>query len=162
MRFEKRPDELILRDDPKMIKISMDRKKIIGWHEDEFNNIIDEFDDNQIEICYREDDEEGFSFGGGFFVSTHDIHAMANCIRDVITTKRKEARCHSQGDIIRLYMGFDSQSDSFTISVGLIETLLGEYHITITKTGLSRDELEEYIQPFFIWEKEYPIVLEKQ
>lgn len=32
------------------------------------------------------------------------------------------------------------------------------HHITITKDRLSREELDEYIGPFFIWEEKYPIL----
>ena len=162
MRFEKEPDELVLLDGVKQIRLSMDHKKYIGWHEDEFNNIIDEYDDDQIEICYREDDEDGTGVGGGEFISTSDIQAMANCIRDVVSMNKAKANYHCQDDVIRLSIQYDARSNTFTFSVGLIETLLREYHITITKRGLSRNALEEYIQPFFIWENEYPIVCNKQ
>ena len=39
--------------------------------------------------------------------------------------------------------------------------LCWEYHISITKNNLTREGLDEYIKPFFIWEKEYPIVKEQ-
>ena len=159
MWYEKKlPDELVLRDGVKQIRLSMDHKKYLGWHEDSEGNFIDEFDENQIEICYREDDEEGWSAGGGRYISINDIQAMAESIRDVITMKKPDTEYHCQDDIIRVVLSYDPQSDSFTLTVGLIETLCGEYHITITKPGLSRDALDEYIQPFFEWEKNYPII----
>ncbi len=151
------PGELIIEDDKRQIILSMDDKKYLGWHEDESGEIIDEIDDNQIEICYREDDEDGWGVGGGEYFSTADIKAMADCIRSVIQLKQTRAEYSCQDDIFRLCIEYDPYNDRFSFTVALIETLMREYHIVITKSGLTRSALDEYIQPFFEWEKEYPI-----
>lgn len=158
MCLEKREDELVLDDGKKQIKLSMLDKKCIGWHQDSEGYIIDEYDDNQIEISYSEDDDEGWGVGDDEYISTNDIRSMAQCIRDVMALKKTKAEYQCQDDIIRISLSYDQQSNRFTITVGLIETLLREYHITITKSGLSRKELNEFAQPFFEWEKEYPVV----
>lgn len=51
-----------------MIILSMDHKKCIGWHEDKNGELIDEIDDNQIEISYREDDEHGVGIDGSEYI----------------------------------------------------------------------------------------------
>ncbi len=150
--------ELVLTDGKKQIRLSLNGKKYLGWHYDSTGYFIDEYDESQIEICYREDDEEGTGVGGGEYITTNDIQSMAQCIRDVITLKKAKSDYSCQDDIVRISLSYDQQSSSFTITVGLIETLLREYHITITKSSLSRDVINGLIQPFFEWEKQYPVV----
>ncbi len=151
------PGELFIEEEEKQIILSMHGKKYIGWHEDEDGEVIDEFDDNQIEISYREDDEYGWGVGGYEYFSTSDIKAMADCIRSVIQMKQTRAEYFCQDDIFKLCVEYDSDNERFSFTVALIETLMREYHITITKTNLARAALDEYIQPFFEWENEYPI-----
>ncbi len=158
MQREKRPDELVVFDAEKLLILSMKGKKYTGWHENEIGGIVDEFDDNLIEISYREDDENGWDVGGDEFISTFDIRAMANCIRNVIFDKEIKSEYHCQGDILRISLVFDPLSEQFSFTVGFIETLMREYHITITKTELTRKQLDEYIQPFFEWERQFPVV----
>ncbi len=157
-----RPDTLEIWDDKRQIILSMEGAKYIGWHEDEDGNIIDELDKNQIEISYREDDEEGWGVGGGEYVTTVDIKNMADCIRSVIYLKEDSAEYSCQNDLFRLAISYDAQNESFSFTAALIETLTWEYHITITKDNLSRNTLDEYIQPFFVWEREFPIVDDKR
>lgn len=84
---DRRTDELIIEDGIKLIILSMDEEKYLGWHEDSDGNIVDEIDRNQIEIAYREDDEGGWAVGGGEYFSTYDIKNMADGIRNVIHHK---------------------------------------------------------------------------
>ena len=156
-----RLDTLEIRDEKKQIILSMEREKYTGWHEDEDGNIIDEIDRNQIEISYREDDEEGWGVGGGEYVTTMDIKNMADCIRSVIYFKEASAEYSCQNDLFRLAISYNAQTEIFSFTAALIETLTREYHITITKDNLSRSALDEYIQPFFEWEQEFPIVDDK-
>ena len=81
MCFDK---ELVLTDGKKQIRLSLNGKKYLGWHYDSAGYFIDEYDESQIENCYREDDEEGTGIGGGEYITTNDIQSMAQCIRDEI------------------------------------------------------------------------------
>ena len=155
---DRRTDELIIEDGEKLIILSMEREKYAGWHTDSDGNIVDEIDRNQIEISYREDDEDGWGIGGDEYFSTYDIKNMADGIRSVIHHKTTAFQYSCQDDIFRLKISFDIQSESFSFSAALLETLCREYHIEIIKDNLTLSALEEYIQPFFEWEKQYPIV----
>ena len=158
MQTEKSADELVIFDDERFLRLSMEGKKCTGWHKNENGNIIHEFDDNLIEISYREDDEHGWSAGADEFITTLDIREMANCIRNVIFDKQIHSEYHCLNDILRISLVFDPLSDRFSFTVGFIETLMYEYHITITKAELTQEELDEYIQPFFEWEHQFPVV----
>ncbi len=149
--------ELIIEDDRKQIWISLRGKKYLGWHTDKNGDIVDEIDDNQIEISYREDDEEGWGVGGDEYFSTRDIKSMADAIRNVISFKQPKAEYSCQNDIFRICIEYDADNKSFSLTAALLETLTREYHISITKAALTRQSLDEYIQPFFEWEKMYPI-----
>ena len=46
----------------------------------------------------------------------------------------------------------------FPFTAALINMLTWDYHITITMNDLTKNALDEYIQPFFEWEREFPIV----
>lgn len=155
---DRRTDELKIEDGKKLIILSMDKEKYIGWHTDSDGNIVEEVDRNQIEIAYREDDEDGWGIGGDEYFSTYDIKNMADGIRNVIHHKTDAFQYSCQNDIFRVKIGYNIQSELFSFSVALIETLCWEYHIEITKDNLSLSALEEYIQPFFEWEKQYPVV----
>lgn len=157
MQKKTRRDELFIEDETKLIILSMDQEKYLGWHTSDDGQIVDEIDRNQIEIAYREDDEDGFGVGGNEFISTLDIHHMSEGIRRVIWNKEKEFSHSCQDDVFRLHLEFDSNTDSFSFTASLIETLSREYHISITKSNLSLAELDAYIQPFFEWEKMYPV-----
>ena len=155
---KRRPGELIISEGEKQIILSMDKKKYLGWHVSENGKIIDDIDENQIEICYREEDEDGWGVGGNECFSTTDIKAMADCIRSVIYMSQNEASYSCQKDVFRICIRYNSVDDSFSFTAALVETLTWDYHISITKTNLSRSALDEYIQPFFAWEREFPIV----
>lgn len=154
----RRTDELIIADGEKLIILSMKSEKYIDWHTNSDGKIVDEIDRNQIEISYREDDEDGWAVGGDEYFSTHDIQNMADGIRNVIHHKANVFQYSCQDDIFRLKISYDAQSESFSFSAALIETLGRKYHIKISKRDLTLSGFEEYIQPFFEWEKQYPIV----
>lgn len=158
---ENKKNELLIWEGEKMIIISMNHMKYLGWHKDENGEIVDDIDRNQIEIAYREDDEEGFGVGGDVYFTTYDLKAMADCIRDVIDRKETRTEYSCQNDDFRMCISYDEESDTYSFTAALIETLMREYHISITKAGLSRETLEGYIEPFFEWEKEYPIVMDE-
>ena len=153
-----RTDELIIEDGEKLIILSMKEEKYTGCHTDSDGDIIDEIDRNQIEISYREEDEEGWGAGGDEYFSTYDIKSMADGIRNVVHHKTNTFQYSCQDNIFRLKISYDTQSESFSFSAALIETLCREYHIEILKNNLTLLALEKYIQPFFKWEKQYPIV----
>ena len=155
MAFIRDPGELILSEGEKLIILSMRGKKFIDGGNDASDEI---YDDNQIEISYREDDEDGCGIGNDEYITTADITAMAGGIRNVISNNTETFEYHCQDNMIRLNLQYDRRSGSYSITVGILETLLREEHISITKTGLSRAALNELVQPFFEWEKLFPVV----
>lgn len=154
----RKADELFIEDNEKLIILSMNKRKYLGWHSDSDGNIVDEFDDTQIEFTYREDDKDGWGIGSDEYISTLDIKNMANGIRSVVQHKASSFQYRCQNDIFRLKISYDDQSELYSFSPALLEMLSREYHIEITKTGLTISALYEYIQPFFEWEKQFPTV----
>ena len=156
--IKKEPDQLLIKDGIKRIFLSMSRRKCIGCHIGEDGRMVDDLDENQIEICFRQDDEHGWGAGGGEYVSTSDIKAMADCIRGVICMKLARAEYACQKDLFRIILEYDSDKGTYTFTAALINMLTWDYHITITMNDLTKNALDEYIQPFFEWEREFPIV----
>jgi hypothetical protein len=116
------------------------------------------YDDNQVETLFSQSDEGGWGAGGGGNVTTKDLKAMADCIRDVIYGYSTSRKYSCQKDVFKMEISYDADTDRYTFTGALIEMLCWEYHISITKTNLTRAGLDEYIEPFFIWEKEHPVV----
>ncbi len=139
---KKTSGDLIIFEGKKQILLSLDEYSING---------------NQIEICYREDYEDGWGFGGGEFFSTFDIKAMADCIRSVIYMRETKASYTCQNKVFRIEIEYDASGDTYSFTAALIETLHRDFYISITKSELTRIALDEYIQPFFEWERKYPI-----
>ena len=119
---------------------------------------IHAYDDNQVEFAFSQSDEEGWGCGCEDNVSTRDLNAMADCIRDVIEGYSRCRQYKCQKDLFKIEISYDPVTDRYTFTGALIEMLMREYHISITKNNLTREDLDEYIEPFFIWEKEHPIV----
>lgn len=153
---ELRKDELFITDGEKLILLSMAEEKYLGWHTTDDGQIVDDIDSNQIEIAYREEDENGFGFGGGEYISRLDIHHMAEGIRKAVQNQEKEFSYSCQDDVFCLKLEYDPNTELFSFTASLVETLSWEYHITITKDNLSLEELDQYIQPFFEWEIMFP------
>lgn len=154
---KKRDDALVISENEKLIIISMAGPRYNGFHFGE-----ECYDANEIEINYREDDENGWGVGGDEYISTTDIKKMADCIRSVLFCQKDTAHYACKNDTIRIAISFREESGTYSFTVALIETLEREYHITITKNDLPLNALEEYIAPFFAWEKQYPIVPVKE
>ena len=157
--MKKETDELILCDGKKYIRLSMFQKKTTGCHKDSTGNHIIDYDESQIEISFREDDENGWGGGGGEYIAISDIHEMANCIRDVTLRKKEKSEYQCQNDTMKISLEYYTQSESYTFTVSLLQMFMRNYHISITKTNLSINELDEYIQPFFEWETKFPLSL---
>ena len=152
------PDELYIRDNEKLLLISMERKDYIGSHYGPNNEIVDDFDDNKIEIFYKQADEGGWGSGGGVYFSTYDIKNMADGIRAVTGKTESDFSYSCLDDMFRMELHYNPDTDSYIFTASMMETLLGEYYITVTKDSLTEAGLEKYVQPFFEWEKQYPIV----
>ena len=151
-------DELIISEGERQIILSMHREKYLGWYTDDEGKIVDKTDANQIEICYREDDEDGWGIGGDEYISTSDIKAMADCIRSVIYKNHDKASYSCQNDLFRICLEHDRLNDSYSFTAALLEMLSRDYHITVCKSGLTMNELYQYIQPFFEWERRFPVI----
>ena len=159
MAYKKDPDELVIWDDKSQIIFHCGHCKYGDSYWDEnYEYWIDESDGNQIEINFREDEEDGWGVGGGEYVSTADIKSMADCIRSVINKEQVSASYTCQDDLFRIEISCNETEDTYTFSVAMLEILMRDHHISITKTGLTRSELDEYIEPFFIWEQIFPII----
>ncbi len=119
---------------------------------------IHAYDDNQVEFVFDQRDEGGWGCGCEENVTTKDLKAMADCIRDVIGGHSFCRKYICQQDLFKMEISYDPNTDTYTFTGALMEMLCRDYHISITKTNLTRAGLDEYIEPFFIWEKEHPVV----
>ena len=151
-------NKFYIKDSEKNILIEMEQKKYLGWHHDAEGTIIDEEDDNLIEFFYGQTDDGGSGCGDGVYISTVDIKGIADCIRSVINQRESFSEYHTSNDLIRISIGYNAENDRYTFGIAMLEMLCGEYHITITKDDLTISELNAYIDPFFEWEKQYPII----
>ena len=156
--FNPKKDEFFIEDDKKTIYMTLEGEKYVGWHTDDNGNTVDEIDRNQIEFSYHEDDEGGMGAGIDEFISTFDIKNMADGIRRVIYHQADRYHYHCQEDIFWIELSYNEKTGLYSFTAALLETLSREYHITITKEGLTPGCLEKYIHPSFEWEKIYPIV----
>ena len=129
----------------------------VKWISFSMNHSQDVEDDDLVETSYAQNDEGGWGFGEAESVTRKDIRAMADCIRSVIYRNEDCNQYSCMNDVFRIGISYDCNTDQYTFTGALIEMLVRKYHITITKTDLTRAALDEYIEPFFIWEKEYPV-----
>ena len=158
METQRDPDCLVMSEGEKYFLLSMaDGPGIIVIRDTDGQN-IHAYDDNQVETSFSQNDEGGWGAGQGGNVTTKDLKAMADCIRDVIWGRSACRKYSCQNDVFKMEISYDADTDSYTFTGALIEMLMWEYHISITKTNLTREGLDEYIEPFFIWEKEHPVV----
>ena len=157
MAFKKDPDELVIWDEKNQIIFHPYILDYLGgdWEGDYW---VDTFDGNRIEISFREDEEDGWGVGGDEYITTADIKAMGDCIRGVINKETPAAKYSCLDDIFRLELSYHAENDTYTFTVALLEFLIRDHHIAVTKIGLSREELDEYISPFFIWEQKFPVI----
>lgn len=155
---DKRKDEFYMEDDVRQIILSPKGEKLIDWHMDEDEEEFGEYDRNLIEMCYREDDEDGWGAGGGEYLSTMDFRNIVDGVGSVIRHEKQEFRYCCLNDLFRLKISFDPTSGTFSLTAALLETLCRDYHITITKDGLTLPELEQYVQPFYEWEACFPVI----
>ncbi len=161
MKRDRDPDELFMSEGSTYFSLSMtDGPGCIVVKDIDGKN-VNAYDDNQVEISFSQNDEGGWGACGGGNVTTKDLKAMADCIRDVIWGYSISRKYSCQNDIFKMEISYDADADSYTFTGALIEMLCWEYHISITKNNLTREGLDEYIEPFFIWEKEHPIVNEQ-
>ena len=144
------PDNFYMEDGIRYISFSMNHSS----DEKEMN-------DDLVETSYAQNDEGGWSFGEGECVTREDIRAMADCIRSVIYKNEMYNQYSCLDNVFRIEITYDCNTDRYSFTGALMEMLVREYQITITKTDLTRAALDEYIKPFFIWEKEYPVVKRK-
>ncbi len=161
MSRTKEPDELVIWNDENQIIFQLTEPKHVKSYEDEdedFEFWVIETDGNQIEVSYRYDEKEGWGVGGSEYVSTLDVKEMADCIRSVINKEKKKVRYVCQEDLFWIEISYNAKDDTYSFTASMLETLMRDHHITITKDRLSREELDEYIGPFFIWEEKYPIL----
>ena len=155
------PDELVIWNDENQIIFHLTEPKYVKSYEDEDEDYefwVTETDGNQIEVSYRYDEKEGWGIGGSEYVSTRDVKEMADCIRSVINKEQPAAKYVCQDDLLRIEISYSAADDTYSFAASMLETLMRDHHITVTKDRLSREQLEEYIRPFFIWEKKYPIL----
>lgn len=119
-------------------------------------------DANLVEISYREDEGDEWGIGSDEFISTTDIKGMAECIRNVMYHKKDKDHYECRNDILHILLEFHKDTDTYTLALSLIETLIRDHHITVMRDSLTKAELEKYTNPFFVWEKQYPIIKSNQ
>lgn len=155
MARRKDPDEFRIYDDTKQLVLSLYGFKAIENTEDEDDYVV-VYDVNQIEMHFRQDDGDFWGAGGGDYLSTQDIWSMGQCIRNVIFNKKDSDEYTCQKDLFRIALSRDQESDTYTFTASMLNLLGRDNHITITKAGLTRDALDEYITPFLLWPKYMP------
>lgn len=158
METKKDPDCLVMSEGDKSFSISMTDDPVEILIQDTNGGYLRTYDDNQVEFFFSQNDERGWGFGCEEHVSTRDLKEMADCIRDVIWGRSVCRKYSCRNDVFKIEISYDADTDSYTFTGALVEMLMREYHISITKTNLTRAGLDEYIEPFFIWEKEHPVV----
>ena len=161
MEARRDPDCLVMSEGEKRFSLSMNDGPGEILIRDTDGKNIHAYDDNQVEFAFSQNDEGGWGFGEGGNVTTKDLKAMADCIRDVVGGYSICRKYSCQNDVFKMEISYEADTDSYTFTGALIEMLCWEYHISITKTNLTRAGLDEYIEPFFIWEKEHPVVRER-
>ncbi len=148
----------VIEDGNKQIMLDMEAEQYIGYHIDDNGKRISEYDRNQIECSYKEADEECWGVGCNEFFSTSDLKNMADGIRSVIHCQTDTFTYSSQDDFFHIALQYDCKDESYSFTAAILDTLVRESYVTITKNNLSYAQLEEYIQSFFEWEKQFPIV----
>ena len=161
MEARRDPDCLVMSEGEKRFSLSMNDGPGEILIRDTDGKNIHAYDDNQVEFAFSQNDEGGWGCGCEDNVSTRDLRAMADCIRDVIGGHSFSRKYTCQNDLFKMEISYDPVTDKYTFTGALIEMLMREYHISITKANLTRDDLDEYIGPFFIWEKEHPVVKQR-
>lgn len=152
MAKRKDPDEFRIYDDTKQLALSLYGFKDVENTEDGDDYVV-VHDVNQIEMHFRQDDGDFWGAGGGDYLSTRDIWNMSTCIRNVIFNKKDSDEYTCQQDLFRIALSHDRESDTYTFTASMLNLLGRHNHITVTKTGLTREALDEYITPFLIWPK---------
>ncbi len=152
-----RPDRFYMEDGIKYISFTMCHSpgEKVARNKQGQNVHVRDYD--LVETSFAQNDEGGWGFGEGGSVTREDIRAMADCIRSVIYKNEMYNQYSCMDNVFRIEISYDCNTDRYTFTGALMEMLCREYQITITKSDLTRAALDEYIEPFFIWEKEYPV-----
>lgn len=157
-KYKPEKGEFHIEDEHKEILLTMDNVMYIGRHINNDGESVNEFNRNQIECSYREVDEGDWGIGCNEYLSTADLKSMADGIRSVIYKQAERFTYSCQDDFFCIELQYDHCSESYSFTAAILDTFLRENHIAITKNSLSYAQLEEYILPFFEWEKQYPTV----
>lgn len=155
MLQERQDVEFEISDEKNYIEISMlDRENSGSYSESDWR-----CNENLVEFSYREEEGNDWGVGINEFISTTDIKRMADCIRNVIYHRERKDHYKCTDDVFRIAIEFYEDSNTYSFSAALIDTLVRDHHIQVTKNDLTEAALEEYITPFFQWEKQYPIIM---
>ena len=101
METNRDPDCLVMSEGEKYFLLSMaDGPGIIVIRDTDGQN-IHAYDDNQVETSFSQNDEGGWGAGQGGNVTTKDLKAMADCIRDVIWGYSISRKYSCQNDILK-------------------------------------------------------------
>lgn len=143
--------DFIIKDKENEINMTLWKKETFQLTDTEGGNTSTER--NQIEFSYWEKDADGWGFGSEEYISTSDVKGMAECVRKVIYKQQPMSEYSCQNDIFRIRLEYSELSDVFSFTAELINTATYESYISATKDKLTRNALDEYIQPFFEWER---------
>ena len=148
-------DEFIIESDDKYICFKPEDRELWGDnHRDNAENNI-----NILELCYRQEDKDGWGAGGGEYITTQDISEISHGIQRVLKKELNQFTYSCLDEIIKISIDVKTNGVlDFTFS--MIETLCREYYITITINNLTFEEFAEKTKNFIEWEKQFP-TLEK-
>ncbi len=148
-------DNFIIEADDKYICFKPGDRELWGDnHRDNAENNI-----NILELCYRQEDEDGWGAGGGEYITTQDILEISHGIQRVLKKELNQFTYSCLDEIIKISIDVKMNGVlDFTFS--MIETLCREHYITITINNLTFEEFAEKTKIFIEWEKQFP-TLEK-
>ena len=108
MEAIKDPDCLVMSEGEKRFSLSMNDGPGEILIRDTDGKNIHAYDDNQVEFAFSQNDEGGWGCGCEDNVSTRDLRAMADCIREVTTAGYSTSRKYScQKDISFVTIFYD-------------------------------------------------------
>ncbi len=148
-------DNFVVKDDDKHISFKPDDRDLWGDnHRDNTENNI-----NVLELSYYQEDEDGWGFGGGEYITTQDLAEISHGIQQILKKEFNQFAYSCLDEIIKISIDVKANG-LLDFTVSMIETLCRESYITFTMNNLTFEEFAEKTKIFIEWERQFP-TLEK-